>query len=180
MKKIIMCLAIMAMLVCALAFSVSAADTSDTVTVTLSDGSTTECALYDADGNALVWYTLDSGATVISVKTSDLFANASGALLTEATYLGDIYLDAETALQKHNDKTTNMIVVANLRDCTFATVSHTGYKTTFGDSKVIQYVYLPSTVTTVGCNVFQKCTSLKVCDFPSDASFAFIIVSTAV
>ena len=174
MKKIIMCLAIMAMLVCALAFSVSAADTSDTVTVTLSDGSTTECALYDADGNALVWYTLDSGATVISVKTSDLFANASGALLTEATYLGDIYLDAETALQKHNDKTTNMMVVANLRDCTFATVSHTGYKTTFGDSKVIQYVYLPSTVTTVGCNVFQNCTSLKVCDFPSDASFAFI------
>ena len=170
-KKLIMCLAMVAMLVCALAFSVSAADTSETVTVTLSDGSTTECALYDAEGNALVWYTLDGGATVQSVKTSDLFSNASGALLTEATYLGDIYLNAETALQKHADNTTNMIVVANLRDCTFKTVSHYSYKTTFGDSKVIQYAYLPNTITALGCNIFQNCTSLKVCDLPADASY---------
>ena len=169
-KKLIFALTILA-LVCLMAISVSAYDMGETVTVTLSDGTTQECALYDAEGNALVWYTLDGGATVTSIKVSELYSNTTGSKLVDATYLGNIYLDAETALQMHNENTVNKIVVANLRECKFTTISHASYKTTFGDSKVIQYVYLPSTMTNMGCNVFQNCSALKVCDIPSDAIF---------
>ena len=176
-KRILLMLTLAVMFACVFMLSISAEyNKSEVVSVTLSDGSTQDCALYDSEGNALVWYTLDEGATVTSVKTKDLFSNTSGVKLTEATYLGDIYLDESTLLQKHNENTTNKIVVANLRECTFKNLDHSGYKATFGDSKFVQYVYLPNTFTNMGCNVFQNCTNLKVCDIPSDASF---IISSA-
>ncbi|MBE6673651.1 MAG: leucine-rich repeat domain-containing protein [Ruminococcaceae bacterium] len=176
-KRILFALTLAVMLVCAFALSVGAEhNKSEVVSVSLSDGSSIDCALYDSEGDALVWYTLDEGATVTSVKTKELFNNTTGGKLVEATYLGDIYLDASTLLQKHNESTTNKIVVANLRECTFKTIDHAGYRATFSDSKVVQYVYLPNTFTNMGCNVFQNCTNLKVCDIPSDASF---IISSA-
>ena len=172
-KKLFLLIAIVATLVCLFAISVSAAEynKTETVTVTLKNG-TQECELYDAQGDALVWYTLDSGATVQSVKAKNLYSSSSlEELLVNATYLGDIYLDANTVLQKQSEHDTNRIVVANLRECNFKTLSHVSYKTTFGDSKMLQYVYIPNTLTNMGCNVFQNCTNLKVCDIPSDASF---------
>ena len=165
-NRILLILSMVIVLACVLALSVSAAtfDKTETVTVKLTNG-TQQCELYDADDNELTWYTLDGGATVVSVKTSDL-------VFSSETSLADISLSDGTVLQKQNENSTNKIVVANLRGKTFTKVTHTGYKTTFGDSKTVQYVYLPSTVTNVGCNVFQNCSNLKVCDFPSDAVFS--------
>ncbi|MBQ3589564.1 MAG: leucine-rich repeat protein, partial [Clostridia bacterium] len=172
-KRILLITLMVALLACLFIISASAIeyDKTETVTVTLSNGTTQQCALYDNDGDALVWYTTDSGATVVSVKTKDLYSDTNGAKLVESTNLTHIYLDAETPLQKQNDNTTNKIVVANLRDCTFAGIYHYGYKTTFSNSTIVQYVYLPSTVEVLDCNSFQSCSNLKVCDFPSDASF---------
>ena len=166
-KKIFLMLAVMAMLVCVFAISASAMefDKTEKVTVTLTNG-TQECALYDADGDELVWYTLDGGATVISVKSKDL-------VYSSETDLRNISLADGTVLQKDNDNTTNHIVVANLRGRTFTNLVHNGYKSTFDQSKVIQYVYLPSTVKSIACNQYQNCTNLKVLDFPSDAKFSF-------
>ena len=171
-KKILLTLLVVMVFTCLLAIAVNAAeyDKTETVTVTLAYG-TQECALYDANGNALVWYTLDSGATVQSVKTADLVTASNGTTSIAANgSLSHIYL-GETALQIHNQSTTNHIVVANFRDCTFTKVSHSSYKATFSDSKIVQYVYMPNTVTEFGCNIFQNCSNLKVCDIPSDASF---------
>ena len=164
-RKLLVFTLMLAVLACLFAFSISAAsyDKSETVTVTLTSG-TQECALYDAEGNELVWYTLDGGASVISVKTSDL-------VFSSTTTLADISLSDGTLLQKHNEKDTNKIVVANLRGMSFKTVTHSGYKATFSNSPIIQYVYLPNTITSFGCNIFQYCTNLKVCDIPSDAVY---------
>ena len=164
-RKLLVFTLMLAVLACLFALSISAAsyDKSETVTVTLTSG-TQECALYDAEGNELVWYTLDGGASVISIKTSDL-------VFSSTTSLADISLSDGTLLQKHNEKDTNKIVVANLRGMTFKTVTHSGYKATFSNSTIVQYVYLPNTITSFGCNIFQYCTNLKVCDIPSDAVY---------
>ena len=171
-KRFLLIFTIVTMLALALAISVNAEfDKSEAVTVTLSNGATQSCALYDGEGDELVWYTLDDGATVVSVKAKELFFDTKGGKLTESANLTSIYLNAETALQIHNDNTTNKIVVANLRGCTFAGIYHSGYKTTFSNSKTVQYVYLPSTLKSFDCNTFQYCPNLKVCDIPNDASF---------
>ena len=65
-KKVLFALLLITIFTCLLAISVSAEyNKSETVPVTLSDGTTQECALYDGEGNELVWYTLDGGATVV-------------------------------------------------------------------------------------------------------------------
>ena len=171
-KRFLLIFTIVTMLALALAISVNAEyDKSETVVVTLSNGATQSCALYDGEGDELVWYTLDGGASVVSVKAKDLFYDTKGGKLIESTNLTSIYLDAETPLQIHNDNTTNKIVVANLRGCTFKGIYHAGYKTTFSDSKIVQYVYIPSTFASMDCNTFQNCSKLVVCDIPSDAVF---------
>ena len=174
-KKIFLTLLTLVAALCLFAISTSAQEynKNETVTVTLTNG-TQQCALYDADGDALVWYTLDGGETVQSVKTKSLVTSSNGTESTAiATYLGNLYL-GETPLQIHSNNTDNKIVVANFRDCAYTKLTHYSYKATFSDSKTLQYVYLPSTITSIDCNIFQFCTNLKVCDIPSDATFAII------
>ena len=174
-KKIFLIASMVVIFACLFAISISAAEynKNESVTVTLKNG-TQQCALYDADGDALVWYTLDDGETVQSVKTKNLVTSSNG---TESTatmgYLGNLYL-GETALQIHNNSTDNKIVVANFRDCMYTKLTHSSYKATFSNSTVVQYVYLPSTIKSIDCNIFQYCTNLRVCDIPSDASFEII------
>ena len=168
-KKLILAISLAAVFCCLFAVAVGAQafDKTEKVEVTLLNGSTTECALYDADGDELVWYTLDGGATLVSVKTKDLY-------FSDEASLRDIYLEKDgTALQMGNETSTNHIVVANLRCKYFTALVHSGYKSTFDRSTLIQYVYLPSTIKNLACNQFQSCTSLKVLDFPSDARFSF-------
>ena len=177
MKKRILLVTLMAaILVCVFAISVSASvstayDKTEKVTVTLTNG-TQECALYDADGDELVWYTLDGGATVTSIKAKDLtiiYAN-------DGKNLQQIYLDADkkTCLQRIGEKTYNCIVVANLRGLTFTTLPNSNYVGLFEDSSIVQYVYLPVTIASIECNHFLRTTNMKVCDFPEDARYAFV------
>ncbi len=175
-KKILLVTFMVAILVCVFAISVSASvstayDKTEKVTVTLTNG-TQECALYDADGDELVWYTLDGGATVTSIKTKDLTITYSG----EGKSLERIYLDADkqTCLQRIGEKTFNCIVVANLRGLTFTTLPNQSYIGLFEDSAIVQYVYLPVTIESIECNHFLRATSMKVCDFPEDARYAFV------
>ncbi len=175
-KKILLVTFMVAILVCVFAISVSASvstayDKTEKVTVTLTNG-TQECALYDADGDELVWYTLDGGATVTSIKTKDLTITYSG----EGKSLERIYLDADkqTCLQRIGEKTFNCIVVANLRGLTFTTLPNQSYIGLFEDSAIVQYVYLPVTIASIECNHFLRATSMKVCDFPEDARYAFV------
>ena len=59
-RKLMLIVAMIAILACLFALSVSAVEPDATKgTVTLNDG--TECALYDVNGNALVWYINSSG-----------------------------------------------------------------------------------------------------------------------
>ena len=168
-KKLLLLTVLVIALACIFAISVSAAtyDKTETVNVKLKDGSIQSCALYDADGDELVWYTLDEGATVQSIKTKEL-------VFSSTTELKDISLPDNTLLQTVSEHTTNMIVVANFRGTGIQKLvrgGSNGYKTTFGDSKIIQYVYLPTTINEIKCNVFQYCSNLKVCDISSEASF---------
>ena len=146
MKKFLFLAFILAMLAC-LAVGASAVefDKSETVPVKLSDGTVQNCALYDDGGNALVWYTLDGGATLISVKASDL-------VYSSTTSLCDISLADGTALQKVSETSTNTIVVANLRELEITESAQSGYKTTFMKSTLVQYIYMPSTLKTIRCN----------------------------
>ena len=172
-KKFLLILAMAVMLVCVLAVSVSAAefDKTEKVSVKLSDGTTQQCALYDENGNALVWYTLDEGATLISVKASEL-------VYSSQTQLANISLADGTELQKLAETSVNKIVVGNFRELTFTEVPQSGYKTTFMKSMLVQYLYMPSTLTTIRCNAVQECKNLVVFDIPSDASITTLEANT--
>ena len=175
-KRILLVTLMVAILVCVFAISVSASvstayDKTEKVTVTLTNG-TQECALYDADGDELVWYTLDGGATVTSIKAKDLTITYAN----DGNSLQQIYLDADkkTCLQRIGEKTYNCIVVANLRGLTFTTLPNSNYVGLFEDSPIVQYVYLPVTIASIECNHFLRATNMKVCDFPEDARYAFV------
>lgn len=72
-KKLFLLVAMLALVICVLAVSVSAYDTTRKVTL----DNSTEVALYDAEGYALTWY-LD-GTTLTSKRTIDLInVNGSG------------------------------------------------------------------------------------------------------
>ncbi|MBO5356566.1 MAG: hypothetical protein J6A95_02260 [Clostridia bacterium] len=81
-KKLFLAIAMIAMLLCILAISVSASNYDTAREVTLDNG--TKVALYDNDGYALTYYLNDSGA-LTSAKTIDVISvNGSGV----ATYNG--------------------------------------------------------------------------------------------
>lgn len=174
-KKLLLVSLIVMALMCVFAISVSAAtyDKTEKVTVALTGGSTQECALYDADGDELVWYTLDSGASVKSIKAKDVCYAVTGGYssITNTKDLKALYLSDGTPLQLDGETRDNKIVVANFRGINFENVARDSYKPAFYGSTILQYIYLPSTIKSFACNVFQNCSNLKVCDIPSDASF---------
>ena len=55
-KRIFLTLAVILVLACALAISASAATVPDFTGETVTLGDNTVCALYDTEGNALIWY----------------------------------------------------------------------------------------------------------------------------
>ena len=167
-KKLLLVSLVVMALMCVFAISVSAAtyDKTEKVTVTLTGGSTQECALYDADGDELVWYTLDSGASVKSIKAKDVCYAVSGGYssITNTKNLKALYLSDGTPLQLDGETRDNKIVVANFRGINFENLARDSYKPAFYGSTILQYIYLPSTLKDITCNVFMNCTKLKVCD----------------
>lgn len=151
-KKLLLAVAMIAMLVCILAISVSASSYDTTRKVTLDNG--TEVALYDNDGYALTYYLNDSGA-LTSAKTIDVISvNGNGV----ATY---------------NGVATMKVVVANYQGAEIDALNvkqipvyyngaNGGEYNTYND--VVEYIYLPDCLTTTVTNQFRYTSKLKIVD----------------
>ena len=161
-KKIILMLAIVAILVCAFALSVSAEGYDTTRTVTLDDK--TVCALYDSEGNALTYY-LDGGV-LKSIKTADIIS-LGNATIDKTTYVTFGFKNVSSA---------DMVVV-NFQDENLGDLQVFAAK--FQGSDTIEYCYMPRTLERLSqnydsANVFRETTKLKYVDFPIDCELNFI------
>ena len=110
-KKVFLMLIIVAMLICALAISTSATTINENTTVTL-DGSFTDANgnavtavnLYDADGDALIWYLNTDGKLVSAKVASVATVNSEGVIS---------FTDKSIFL---NSTPSKSVIAVNLRD----------------------------------------------------------------
>ena len=170
-KKIFLMLIIVAVFTCLFAISVSAATPDYTKeTVTLSDGST-QCALWDTDGDALIWYisgTDGNGANIYSyVKaTSDAVDyNCSWSGPSYGVTVNQVGSIKITVNGVTYDKTK--IVVLNIKDDVRITSGKViggdvnCFRDTFTNSNSIQYAYLPLNFLGFNSASFKSCPNLR-------------------
>ena len=150
-KKLLLTLAIVSILVCALALSVSA-EHDVTRKVTLDNG--TEVNLYDSDGYALTYY-LDENGELVSAKTVDVISvNGSGV----ATYSGVATMSVVVA----NFQGTEVEALNVKQVPSYYYGSNGGAYHSYNDT--IEYVYLPDTLTQTVTNQFRCTSKLKIVD----------------
>ncbi|MBR2024454.1 MAG: leucine-rich repeat domain-containing protein [Clostridia bacterium] len=175
-KKFLLTLVMVMMFVLVLAFAVSAESFHDgkvdlNQKVTLSDG--TECALFDADGDALIWY-LDANGALQSIKAQDerVKYNGSYDFGVGNSTVGSVQAfevnKIEIALES-GTLACNRIVVFNAMDDDVKT--NTGSRldkavnclrsNTFINSTNLQYAFLRLDTVAVQAAAFQGCTNLK-------------------
>ncbi|MBO4982529.1 MAG: leucine-rich repeat domain-containing protein [Clostridia bacterium] len=169
-KKIILMLAIMTMLMCVFAFSVSAED-AFVLTSDIGDKQAGETIpLYDGE-KGLVWYLNDENK-LVSVKTSELTLEftaqdqqytqignlpaVNGAQCLSAIKVGEKVIQSLDAEKK--------IVVANLKDLSFEYIYTSGTTTVFANNDTLQCVYLPNTVKRLANYSFYNCVALTNID----------------
>lgn len=150
-KKILLTLAIVSILVCALAISVSA-EHDVTRKVTLDNG--TEVNLYDSNGYALTYY-LDENGELVSAKTVDIISvNGSGV----ATYSGVAAMSVVVAnFQGAEVEALNVKQVPSYYYGNYGGGYHS-----YNDT--IEYIYLPDTLTQTATNQFRCTSKLKIVD----------------
>lgn len=158
-RKIFLILVIIAIFVCVFAISASAnePDTSRE-TVTLKDGTT--CALWDTDGNGLIWYKTDTGYAYISAidPAVDYHNGWSGG----------------NQLAKNSIKITangivygmETFVVANIRQAKITSGQLVGnevncFSQTFFSCTNLEYIYVPKGTIAFGGEEFKSCSNLK-------------------
>ena len=176
-KKIFLTLVMTLMLVLVLALAVSAESVHSgkvdlNQKVTLSDG--TECALFDADGDALTWY-LDASGALKSIKTQD------ERVLFYCTYqfgVGNSTVGSVTAYEvskieialESGTLACSSIVVFNAMDDDVLTNGGTSRlnnpvncvrSNTFINSTNLQYAFLRLDTVALQSGAFQGCTNLK-------------------
>lgn len=162
MRKLFLILAISVILAVALTFTVSAVAPGDTVSVTVGD-TTQDVALFDAEGNALIWY-WDAGNNLVSIRTDDQQVKWYTESWGEVTSV-NITFDDGTKISSGNFVVVNMLdddVVKNSGPGT----SHfggliTGFKLLFANCKKLEYVYLRLDTTGIYRQSFENCTKLK-------------------
>ena len=162
MRKLFLILAISTVLALSLAFTVSAVELSDTVSITVGD-TTQDVALFDADGNALIWY-WDAQNNLASIRTDDPQVKWYTESWGEVTSVS-IAFDDGTKVSSGKFIVVNMIdddVVKNSGPGT----SHyggliTGFKLLFANCKSLEYVYLRTDTTGIYRQSFENCTKLK-------------------
>lgn len=161
-RKSLLLFLMITLFVCVLAISASASNYDTSRKVTLDNG--TECALYDAGGNALTYYL--EGSELKSIKTADILSVGS-ATIDEKSYT------------TFNFKTVSPsnIVVVNFQDEKLGDLQV--FTAKFQDSTVLEYCYMPSCLERLSqnydsANVFRKTTKLKYVDFPIDCELNFI------
>ncbi len=169
-KKILLFVAVLAMLVCLLAISVSAAEPDTTKeTVTLSDGKV--CPLWDTDGDALIWYisatneeTKVNTYSYVKATSSEVDYNCSWNGTTHGAtcyQVGTITITVDGTAYA-----ASKIVVANFMDDILVTSNKcidsriNAFSGTFKSSTNIQYVYLPLDTVALHADVFNGCSNL--------------------
>ncbi len=168
-KKLLLIVSMVALLVCLLAFGASAAEPDTTrETVTLSDG--TQCALWDTDGNPLIWYVTSTDADT-GVKTYAYVDATSSAVAYINTSNSTNQLDNVTITVDGVEYAKTTIAVINMPNAKITTVSSNGraervgeeatriYKTFQGCSN-LEYAYLNTATTSVGQESFKGCSNL--------------------
>ena len=164
-KKLFLLLAMLALVVCMLAISVSAAepDTSEEC-VTLNDG--TVCPLWDTDGNPLIWYVtsnVDGVKTYAYVAANDASVDYNNGW-SGGDQLGKITITAGEATYGAAD-----IAVLNMRGGVVKITSgqRVGNNITifvqklFCDNKNLEYAYLPLDFVKTNNETFKGCSNLK-------------------
>ena len=174
-KKIFLGLTLVAMFVCIFAIGVSATDTKDeTFKLSFDVGdkmATDELPLWSEDGYGLVWY-VDSENKLVSVKATELTLE----YITQAqpyTSVGKLPAvnDAQClSAIKHGDEViqsvdgVKKIVVANLRDLSFAYIYEGSKTTLFASNSTLQCLYLPNTVKRLASYCFCNSSALTSLD----------------
>lgn len=169
-KKLFLFICIMAILVCAFALSVSAAEPDATnETVTLDDG--TVCPLWDTDGNPLIWYVT---GTTDGVKSYDYVVATSEAVDYNGGYSSKT--DGVTWYQL-SKLTINVdgasygassVAVFNIKspDVKITSGQNVGQHINcitklFTSSTNLEYVYFPLDTIDINGENFKSCKSLK-------------------
>ena len=177
MKKIFIFAIAMLAIACMLAFTVSAAELDKArESVTLSDG--TVCYLWDAEGDALIWYIStanpDDGYTNYDyVKaTSDKVKYNCG--WNGETFdgvfqyqLGETF--EITGIDGKTYGTSTMVVVNLMDDVKITTGKNIGkqinaFSKTFNGKTKLEYVYLPLGTVAINAETFKNCSNLKYCN----------------
>ncbi len=169
-KRILLFVAIMVMLICVFAVCASAAEPDTTKeTVTLADG--TVCALWDTDGNPLMWYVVSTDEET-KVKTYAYVDATSEAVAYINSSNSTNQLDNITITVDGTEYAKTTIAVANFPNAKITAISGNGrdarigeaatrlYKTFQGCSN-LEYAYVNSATTSVGQETFKNCSSLK-------------------
>lgn len=170
-KKILLLVSLIAVLACVFALSISAAEADNSKgTVTLDDG--TVCALWDTEGNPLIWYlagTDESGdniynyvdATSSAVDYNGGYSASTGGVkwyqLSSVTVtVDDVSYDKYKLvvlnLQSDNVKITSGQNIGQHVNC---------LSKTFTGSTTLEYAYLPLDTVDINGEVFKSCAALK-------------------
>ena len=163
-KKLFLALAVSIMLICLFAVGVSAAEPDNNgKTVTLSDG--TVCALYDTDGNPLIWYITSTDADT-GAKTYAHIAANDAAVDRYNGWSGGDQLGSMKITVNGTDYGNSSFVVLNLYDITISRGQRVGNKVTyfsktFTGASNLEYVFAPLGTTGFGAEDFKNCSNLK-------------------
>ncbi len=179
-KKLLLMVAMIAVLVCLFAISVSAdttgvhANVDKTATVTLDDTNKTVLRLFDDEGNALIWYidaNSETGYSSIRADSStvggpyvEYTTNWSG-----ATHGATAYQVKTVSIMDANGNSfdNKQIVVFNIMDDDVLTNGGVTGKPvnclseTFDGSTNLQYAYLRLDTVNIFAKAFNNCTNLK-------------------
>ena len=157
-KKILLVVAIVAMLICALAISVNAEYNKNEIFVA-ADG--TELALYDANGNALAWFYDSTASKYVSYRVGIDFTMAlnSGRELLPSTVISDTDGDDSTTFPY----TVSNMILLNGRDYAAFTYISGTWK-----DLPIEAIYVNNNFRWINKSSFNGNKTLKVFDIPED------------
>ena len=157
-KKLFLFIAIIAVFACIFAFGAHAAEPDNSAqTVTLDDG--TVCALWDTDGNGLVWYKTDSGYAYISATDPAVDYNNGW---NGGDQLGTMKITVDGTTY---DKSS--FVVLNFKGGIKITSGQrvgnfiNRLSKTFTSASNLEYVYMPLGTVALGGEDFKSCAKLK-------------------
>ena len=164
-RKLMLIVAMIAILACLFALSVSAAEPDTTKkTVTLEDG--TVCAIWDTDGNPLHWYVTSN---VEGVKTYAYIAANDSAVDYNNGWNGGNQLGTLKITVDGVTYDSKTIAVLNLYGAKITSGHRVGNEIDRVTEKFsgsnLEHVFLPTILTSLGGENFKSCSNLKSVNF---------------